>query len=246
MTRQSIVFEPRPSQWPALGPMEVHVWNVDLTAAGPAAGAGEEPVLSEDEIQRARRFYAAEHGRRFAAAHAALRQILAGYTGTAPGALRFGLGEHGKPHLEAPAAPLQFNLSHSGDRALVAVATVGPVGVDIECHRELSDRDALARRHFSPAEVMVLDELPDGQRTQGFFRCWSRKEAFIKCIGRGLTQALDSFDVSLAPGDARLLAVRDPDLGSAHFDLWDLDAGIAAGAALAVRGRVQRVCAWQW
>lgn len=234
-----VPIEPRPTVWPALGPLEVHAWAVDLREPG------DELILSERERARAQRFFRAEHGRRFAAAHSAMRQILAGYAGCSPAELEYRTGEHGKPHLAA-SEHLQFNLSHSGDRALVGVATAGAVGVDIECHRQLTDRDALADRYFSPAEGQALRALGDAQRTAAFFRIWSRKEAFIKCIGRGLTQALDSFDVTLDVGDARLLAVRDPDLASARFEFWDLDVGPSAGAAVALRGRATRLRAWRW
>ncbi|MCC6631061.1 MAG: 4'-phosphopantetheinyl transferase superfamily protein [Gammaproteobacteria bacterium] len=159
-------------------------------------------LLSADEQARAARFLSPVHRDRYAVAHGRLREILAERLEVAPEDLQFGQAEHGKPHLAGSHARsgLQFNLSHSGDRGLVGWAESLHLGVDIELWRPLGDEAALVRRFFSPAENAAYVALPEPERTQGFFECWTRKEAYIKAVGRGLGLPLDSFDVSFGPG----------------------------------------------
>lgn len=196
-------------------------------------------LLSEAEQARAARFLSPLHRDRFAVAHGRLREILAERLGVPPEALQFGQAEHGKPHLAGPEARsrLQFNLSHSGDRGLVGWAENRHLGVDIELWRPLGDEAALVRRFFSPAENAAYAALPEPERTQGFFECWTRKEAYIKAVGRGLGLPLDSFDVAFGPG-------REPALlrPSAEVEVsrsWALAApelGRGASAAVILEG----------
>ena len=127
-----------------------------------------------------------------------MREILGEQLAVAPQSLQFDVAEHGKPHLAGThaRAALQFNLSHSGDRGLVGWANGRRLGVDIEVWRPLGDEAALVRRFFSPAENAAYEALAPTERTRGFFECWTRKEAYIKAVGRGLGLPLDSFDVS--------------------------------------------------
>jgi len=153
-------------------------------------------ILDAAERGRAGRFVFPEHRCRFVRAHAALRQILHRYTGASPGDLRFGVGEHGKPFLEHPAADsLSFNLSHSGDLAVVAVGEMREVGVDIECIRHVPDWDEIARRSFHPAESEWVRSYSEDRRAEAFFEVWTKKEAYIKACGHGLSHPLDSFQV---------------------------------------------------
>lgn len=134
--------------------------------------------------------------------------MLAPLLGIAPEAIAFTTGAHGKPLLDgvAAASGIFFNLSHSDNLGLVGWAQGREIGVDVERWREMRDEAALVRRYFSPAEVAAYEALPAAQRTEAFFNCWTRKEAYIKAIGRGLGLPLDSFDVSMESGDgARLL-----------------------------------------
>ncbi|MEO6185350.1 MAG: 4'-phosphopantetheinyl transferase superfamily protein [Steroidobacteraceae bacterium] len=155
------------------------------------------------------------HANRFTVAHARLRQILAALLHAAAADIEFSHGEHGKPALAGAAAHahLQFNLSHSGSLGLVGWAWRRAIGVDVEVWRPMSDEAAVVRRFFSPAEIAAYDALKPQQRTRGFFHCWTRKEAYVKAVGRGLGLALASFDVSLQDGDEHLLlrasAVQD-------------------------------------
>lgn len=159
-------------------------------------------LLSPAEQARAARFLSPLHRDRFAVAHGRLREILAARLAVSPEALQFGSAEHGKPYLAGPEGQsgLQFNLSHSADHGLVGWAEGRHLGVDVESWRPLVDEAALVSRFFSPAENAAYAALPVAGRTQGFFECWTRKEAYIKAVGRGLGLPLDSFDVSFGAG----------------------------------------------
>ncbi|MFO7325869.1 MAG: 4'-phosphopantetheinyl transferase superfamily protein [Pseudomonadota bacterium] len=164
-------------------------------------------LLSEEERARAARFVFPELGHRFTVAHGRLRQVLAPLVGVDPARLAFRSAEHGKPELagDAGRSGVQFNLSHSGAWAVIGWAMGRAIGVDIEVWRPMSDEEALVRRYFSAAENAAWEALPPAERSAAFFRCWTRKEAYIKAVGRGLGLPLDSFDVSLDPVDVRLL-----------------------------------------
>jgi 4'-phosphopantetheinyl transferase len=192
-------------------------------------------LLSDAERARAARFLSPLHRDRFAVAHGRKRELLAAQLGVDPVALQFDVAEHGKPHLAGPEAGsgLQFNLSHSGNRGLVGWANQRHLGVDIELWRPLDDEAALVRRFFSPAENAAYEALLPAERTRGFFECWTRKEAYIKAVGRGLGLPLDSFDVSFGAG-------RDPALLRPSADVpegrsWALAApSLGPGVSVAV------------
>jgi 4'-phosphopantetheinyl transferase len=172
-------------------------------------------------------------------AHGRLREILAARLEVSPETLQFGAAEHGKPHLAGPEARsgLHFNLSHSGDRGLVGWAEHRHLGVDIELWRPLGDEAALVRRFFSPAENAAYEALPESQRTQGFFECWTRKEAYIKAVGRGLGLALDSFDVSFGPGREPLLLRGSVQVhGDRAWSMAAPELGRGASAAVILEG----------
>ena len=189
----------------------------------PAAELGRlHGLLSGEEQSRAARFQFPLHRDRFIAAHGRLRELLAAQLGTAPAALQFDAAEHGKPHLSGPQAEsgLQFNLSHSGNRGLVGWTDGRHLGVDIELWRPLSDERALVRRYFSPAENDAYEALAPAGRTRGFFECWTRKEAYVKAVGRGLGLPLDSFDVAFGAGREPALLRASTHAGNArHYAL---------------------------
>lgn len=201
---------------------ETHVWRIPLDRA--RTTDEHLTVLSNEERVRVRRFYFPHHGIRYAVAHSALRRILGQYTNIGASALEFTSGEHGKPALTNAVAhsgqALHFNLSHSSDLALVAVSLQGAVGVDIERWRERIEPLDIAERFFSPYERDALrsvqSEIEDSEpMLRGFFSTWSRKEAYLKATGHGISRGLHHFDVTMArtPDDvqAELLADRlDP------------------------------------
>ncbi len=160
-------------------------------------------LLSNDERQRAERFAFERDRRRFVVARAWLRDLLAARLDTRPESIALTYGTRGKPAL-APAfadSDLRFNISHSGDVAVYAFAIGREVGIDVEAVRTISDADSIAARFFSRAETETYLALDSHERAMGFFNCWTRKEAFIKALGEGLSYSLDRFDVSLKPSE---------------------------------------------
>jgi 4'-phosphopantetheinyl transferase len=221
-----------------LGPDEVHVWSVDLDRL-PEAVLGE--PLSADERERGRRFRFERDRRRFVTARGLLRRLLGRYLGLEPSRLRFGYGPRGKPFL-AGEDELRFNVSHSGGLALLAFAWDRELGVDVEEERPVEEAEAIARRYFSSWEERELRLLTEVERQAAFFRCWTRKEAFIKATGDGLSRSLDAFDVTLAPGEpARLLRVEGEPEAAFRFWLEDVSPAPGFAGALAVEGREARV-----
>jgi 4'-phosphopantetheinyl transferase len=209
-------------------------FSLDVAAA---EQAGLARLLDSEEQWRAARFHFAEHARRFTVARARLRQQLAALLAMAPGDIRFSAGPHGKPGLagELAGSGLEFNLSHSGALGLIGWAWHRAIGVDIEIWRRTSDEAALVRRFFSASEIAAYEVLDPALRTQGFFNCWTRKEAYVKAVGRGLGLPLHSFDVSLGDSaNARLLrasAVQE-DGRSWSLAAPQLAAGVSAAVVL--------------
>lgn len=226
-------WEPAGS-FPHLAPEEVHVWRCSL-AQPPEALHRLEALLTPDERDRAARFRFAEHRHGWIAARGLLRTLLGRYLRMEPAAVQLQYGEHGKPALEVE--ELQFNLSHSGDRVLYAFTRERRVGVDVEQFRPRLSRMEIAERFFSPTEVAALRALPEADREAGFFNCWTRKEAYIKALGTGLSAPLRDFDVTLSPGEpARLLATRPDPAAAARWWLADLPMEPGWAAVVAVEG----------
>jgi 4'-phosphopantetheinyl transferase len=214
---------------------EVDVWSIPLAQPDDLVARLTE-ALSPDERARAARFVFPRDRRRFAVARGALRSILAGYLGLTPSALAFAYGPRGKPRL-ADRADLDFNLAHSHELALCAVTAGRPVGVDVEWLRPLSDLLSVARTAFSPAELAALLAGSEAERPAAFFRCWTRKEAYIKARGDGLSLPLDAFDVSLAADEPpALLANRLDPAEPARWTLHSLAPADGYLGALAVAG----------
>ena len=227
---------PVPPAHPALRAGEPHVWRAALDLDAPRL-AEFQATLSADECERAARFHFERDRSHFIAARGFLRELLSGYLDCPAAALHFSYGPRGKPALAAPAANLSFNLSHAHGLALFAFARGAALGVDIEHVRAGFATADIAERFFSPREQSSLRALPAAQRAEGFFNGWTRKEAYIKATGDGLAIPLDSFDVTLAPGEApRLLAVRAADALASRWSLYDLSPGPDFAAALVVAG----------
>jgi 4'-phosphopantetheinyl transferase len=233
---------------PVIDGRSVHVWRIPLVlpAGLPAGFAG---CLSADELARAQRFRFDVHRERFIAAHACLRDILGRYLRLAPEAVRFQISQYGKPFLEDEQVGLglTFNLSHSHELGLVAIAVQSAVGIDIEHVRvDLAD-ELVARRFFSEHEVEAYLSLPEDLRKEAFFNCWTRKEAYIKAIGEGLSMPLDQFDVTLTPGEpVKLIATRPDPAQALQWNLYALYPGNGYAAALAVKGSPAVLHFWRW
>jgi len=173
--------------------------------------------------------------------------ILAGYLATDPQGLSFAYSQKEKPSLgrEHANRGISFNLSHSGGIALFAFARNRDVGVDVEKVRSDFDVDAIANRFFSAHEREQLSSLPEEEKFESFFRCWTRKEAYIKATGDGLSLPLHQFDVSVVPENGDALLSTRPDQGEAAlWSLREIPAGPGYVAALCVRGRGWRLKDW--
>lgn len=223
---------------------QVDIWRVSLDPAVDSVKLFESS-LSADESQRAARFHFTADRERFIFAHGCLRGILARYLHCEPGQLSFFMGEHGKPALVDK--KIDFNLSHSGDYALIAIARDRQVGIDVERVRLERELESIAKRYFSTREVSELMALPSEQREAAFFNCWTRKEAYIKAHGLGLSLALDSFDVSLAPNEPAVLheTRSDPSIAS-RWTLLSLEVDSGYAGALAVEGAELEFKYWDW
>ncbi len=179
------------------------VWHIPLAADAPEERSLS--LLDEDERRRAERFVRDRDRRRFVAAHAALRQILAHLTGRPPASLRIVTPANGKPQLAE--VPLRFNLSHSGDHAVLATSWNCEVGIDIEVAAPGSDLDGMADIVMSEPERAVFSTVPAQCKPAAFLRLWMRKEALLKAAGHGLARDPRTLTVGLDPGEAREVAM---------------------------------------
>ena len=224
-----------PATTPPLGVDEAHLWRLDLDAAAADNGAAM-TILAADERARAARFHFERDRERFIAGRARLRRLLASYLDRAPAELVFAFGRHGKPALEN--SGIEFNLSHSGGCALIAMARGRPVGVDVERIRGDFACEDIARRFFAPAEVDQLATLAPEAYATGFFRCWTRKEAYVKARGDGLTLELDRFEVPLDPAARRAIATcADEPSETSRWGLREIAPGPGFLGALVVEGQ---------
>ncbi|MBI3166880.1 MAG: 4'-phosphopantetheinyl transferase superfamily protein [Chloroflexi bacterium] len=212
----------------------VHIWRISLDLSTDSVKLIESN-LSVDEANRATRFRFEVDKNRFIVAHGVLRKILGHYLHSNPAELTFSLNQYGKPALVN--STLEFNLSHSGNFALVAVTQGRKIGVDVERIRQGISSNVIAQQYFSKSEVAELQSLPLEQRESAFFTCWTRKEAYIKAQGVGLSLPLESFDVSLTPGQPAILRATRPDpQESARWTLHSLDVDPNYAGGLAVEG----------
>jgi len=226
----------------------VHVCRAPLTLTE-AQGSVFRPLLSDDEQERFDQALNEKVKRRFLAARGMLRILLGRYLDTAPERLRFDYNEHGKPSLNDPKMPLSFNVSHSGKIGLFAITWNRDIGVDVEHQKPGSpnDRMDIARRFFSVAEYDSLATVPDLLRREAFYQCWTRKEAFVKAKGVGMSLPLSSFDVSVGPdAPPALLATRWNPSEVNRWTIHALDPGSDYAGSLAVQGTDLQVACWQW
>lgn len=223
---------------------EVHVWFARLDRT-PARLARMRTVLNAEETARADRFLMDVHRNRFIAARALLRDLLAGYLGQPPQAIRFAYNQWGKPALAPGLATLdlRFNLSHSQDLAMYAFVLEREVGVDLELIRSEVANERIAENFFAPAEVAALRALPREHQAEAFCNCWTRKEAYVKARGRGLSIELKSFEVSLIPGEEAKILRGDDCLGWSLFSFKPEHGWVAA---MATQGSPLRIAKPRW
>lgn len=232
-----------PSADLAMPKNDVHVWQVSLDQQ--TARVHElAQMLPPDEQRRAESFYFEQDRRWFIIRRGLLRTLCSRYLGTEPSQLQFRYGSYGKPSIAKPFAggALRFNVSHSYELALYAIAWDREIGIDIERTHFLPDAEQIAGRFFSAWENTALCKLPQNQKRRGFFNCWTRKEAYIKATGYGLAQALNDFSVSLAPGEpAKLLSVNGDPNEASRWSLVELTPTPGYVAALCVEGHDWRL-----
>ena len=218
---------------PAAG--EVHIWFNALDLQG-AELARREQYLSPDERARADRLLDRRTRDRFVAGRGFLRETLARYLGLKPVDLHFAPEEHGKPGL-AGSGSLSFNLSHADDCAILAVAFDRAVGIDLERMRDDLQFREMAQQFYSSRERTELFSLPRDRQRAAFFRCWTRKEAYLKGCGSGFSQPTDSFDISLLPGHPPALIEHRSAPGEvSRWTIVDIPVPEGYCAALAVEG----------
>ena len=229
-----------------LGGAEVHVWMSRLDVCEPKLNELEQ-TLSADEQLRAARFHFVEDRNHYVTGRGLLRSLLGQYLAADPRELKFSYNPFGKPELAAASgqAELRFNLAHSHGLALFAFTREREVGVDLEWIRPDFATNEIAERFFSRAEVAVLRALPPEMQAQAFFNCWTRKEAFIKAHGMGLSMPLDQFVVTLAPGESPALLSAEGDPQAANrWAMHALDTAAGYVAALAVAGKECGLKCW--
>ena len=224
----------------ALPDKEVAVWLAEIGAENSLSDW--ETLLSPDERERAHRFHFPEDWRRYVYGRGLLRCLLGSYLRLDPASLRFTYSEHGKPELASGVSSrlLHFNLSHSGAKLVLVLAWDRRVGADVEEVTGNRDLEQIANRFFSPAERQALLAVDLSARKQAFYLCWSRKEAFLKASGDGLSLPLDQFDVSLQPGQVAALLATRPDASEAsRWSMHNLDMGPDYAAAVVVEKLTQ-------
>jgi 4'-phosphopantetheinyl transferase len=234
----SDAWAPPPPGALAPGADEVHVWRASLRPP-PHVLARLEAHLSPDERARAARFRFPEHRTAFVAGRGAQREILSRYTGLAPHALVYEETKYGKQSLAGAAADLgiRYNVSNSGELALYAVTLRREIGVDLEKLKPMPDGIDIAKRFFSAPENEVFAALDEAVRDLAFFYCWTRKEAYIKAVGEGLSMPLDRFDVAFAPGEpARILRTRGDEDEAHRWSMAELHPGPGYVGAIVVEG----------
>lgn len=220
---------------------EIDVWKVDQQA-GTAEGRC---TLSAGERERANRLIRPDLAEAFRNRRRALRSILAGYVDCEPADLELSDGPAGKIFLRhlAGGCDLRFSLSGSGGAALIAIATAGEIGVDIETLRPVARVEALVRRYFAPAEVEAFLAIHPIRRSAAFLRCWTRKEAVMKAHGAGMALGLNRIEAGLAPYSAQGASVE---VEGRRFSVLDVSAGTGYSAAVASAAPIRRIryCAW--
>src|SRR3981081_683247 len=200
----------------------VRVWHWPLGVSALEV-ADLRKVLSADELERAERYRFDQHRNEFILTRAVLRIVLASYTAQSPESLSFDYSAQGKPALKNSPPDLRFNVSHTEGLGVLALVREREIGVDAEKIRPQPDAQKLAKRFFSAREQLFLGKLSGDELQRAFFRCWTRKEAYIKAKGEGLSSPLHAFDVSLEEHQpAALVATRPDPTEAVRWTLCDL------------------------
>ena len=218
---------------------EVHVWTARRVCE-PGDLKSHEQILDATERNHAHRFRFPQHRERYIFAHGIMRRILASYLQSAPQQIIFERNEFGKPHLCDTQSALTFNLSKSEDLVVLAITMNHSIGVDIERIGDETGIDAIARYYFTERERLLLEAAPEEQRDRMFHTFWTRKEAYVKAVGEGLSVDLTSFDVAIPDG-------RGADgVNIGEWWLSDLVMPNGYAGALAVAGGKPTIRYFEW
>lgn len=226
---------------------EVDVWLISCELSKRVDSSAQ--LLSSEERERVSRFHGAADRNRFRVTHTAMRMILAQYLNVGPQELSFSSDIGVKPELASQFKDtgIQFNLSHSSELALLAVARGAKVGIDVERINPQFPIDEISERFFSAAEISTLNALPAEEKVEAFFSCWTRKEAYIKAIGKGLSVPLDSFEVAFGSArSAALVAIRNNPAELSRWSMYELKVPAGYKGALVVEGTVDRIRQFWW
>jgi len=202
-----------------------------------------------DEISKANKFYFEADRTKYIGTRVTVREILGSYLEVEPEEVVITYNQYGKPYLakQSHEESLNFNISHAGNLSLLAVTKDRRIGVDLEPLRDEASMETIAKRFFAPAEVRQLLSFPDGLRQEAFFTCWTRKEAFVKAQGKGLSIPLDQFEVAFGPTEIPRLINTSYDAGDTdRWSIFHLDPGPGYVGALVVEGSGLDVIGLDW
>jgi 4'-phosphopantetheinyl transferase len=242
------ILWPLPPERYSLGATDVQVWAARLDLRSQEL-LRLEAILSQGESERATRFRFETHRGRFIAARGILRSLLGAYLHAPPAELQFEYGQNGKPTLAAPFTDsgLSFNLAHSEDLALIALTRLGPIGVDVEQIRPVTDVDELVARFFSPRETALFQTLPSAQKNAAFFNLWTRKESWLKATGDGIAHLLNRVEVTFLPGEpARFLGLPEKSELNSRWALRELTPATGFVGAVALLDLQFSICNYQF
>ena len=227
---------------------EIHIWRASLDQSESYVHRMQQ-ILVPDELRRAKCYYFDRDRMRFIISRGLLRTLLGFYLKKEPREIQFCYGHYGKPELAGQTGrdALRFNISRSHGLSLMAITRGRELGIDLERIRSDMTYESIAERFFSPRENAMLHSLPNNIKPTAFFNCWTRKEAYIKARGVGLSIPLDQFDVSLIPGEpASLLSTKDSGEEITRWSLQELHPRHGCVAALAAEGHGWHLKCWQW
>ncbi len=218
----------------------IDIWRLDLTVLDE-----DWDLLSPDETERARRIVVADKSGQKASSRAHLRRILSRYTDIDPAGLQFEYGEHGKPALSEHSNP-SFNLSHSETVGLVAVTADLRIGIDVEHRRDGRDFSGLAHRFFSTDESAEFERLSEADWPEAFYRAWTRKEAYLKALGTGLSFPSNGFSIDFAAGGpGRVVSTDMPADDPSVWRFADIELGAHYAGALCFEGPDRPIRWWE-
>ncbi len=225
---------------------ELHIWHISLIQSQDTIETLASH-LDENEWAKADKFRFETERLNYVISHGARREILAKYLECLPNVIKFKENYYGKPFLRENKKRIYFNLSHSHEIALLAVAKKRRIGVDIEAIRKNFDEINIAEQFFSTSEIETLQSLPRNLRTKAFFDCWTRKEAFIKAVGQGLSYPLKEFSVAFSPFErARLISLENTFLKTENWQIIELNIADDYASAAAIESKKTETKLFVW